>query len=141
MGADIEELLERPYWVIDILPMQVPADSPGRFFAVEQHVLASPRTEVLAEHKLSLLLKLYCYYDLRISSDYGETWVDDPDPGDITRAMERELYLLLPDEDVLITADPGDIYMTLYNATDDLLARGRQLATAEGLFVWQPPQG
>ncbi|MBQ9620911.1 MAG: hypothetical protein IJR41_03115 [Atopobiaceae bacterium] len=138
---DIEELLEKPYWVIDLLPKQVPADSPGRFFAVEQLLLAHPQVEALRARKLSVLLKLYCYHDLRISTDYGETWVDGPDPGDISRAMEKELYLLLPDEDVLITADPGDIYMTLYNATDDLLALIRQLATAEGLFVWQPPQG
>ena len=55
--------------------------------------------------------------------------------------MERELYLLLPDEDALITADPDDICMTLYNASDDLLALVRQLAASEGLFVWQPPQG
>ncbi len=138
---DIEELLEKPYWVIDLLPKQVPADSPGRFFAVEQHILASPWNEVLAERKLSLLLKLYCYHDLRISSDYGETWVDDPDPGELSSALDSELYLLLPDEDALITADPGDIYMTLYNASDDLLALVRQLAASEGLFVWQPPQG
>ena len=138
---DIEELLEKPYWVIDILPKQVPADSPGRFFAVEQHVLASPRNEVLAEHKLSLLLKLYCYYDLRISTDYGETWIENPDPGELSRASDSELYLLLPDEEALITADPGDIYMALYNPSDDLLALVRQLAESEGLFVWQPPQG
>lgn len=138
---DIEELLEKPYWVIDILPKQVPADSPGRFFAVEQFLLAHPQIETLGARKLSVLLKLYCYYDLRISTDYGETWVDDPDPGELSAASDSELYLLLPDEDALITADPGDIYMTLYNPSDDLLALVSQLATAEGLFVWQPPQG
>ena len=78
---DIEELLEKPYWVIDALPKQVPVGSPGRFFAVEQHLLAHPQVGSLGNRKLSVLLKLYCYYDLRISSDYGETWVDDPDPG------------------------------------------------------------
>ena len=30
----IEELLQKPYWVIDFLPQQVPADSAGQFFAV-----------------------------------------------------------------------------------------------------------
>ena len=115
--------------------------SPGRFFAVEQHLLAHPQVGSLGNRKLSVLLKLYCYYDLRISTDYGETWVGNPDPGDISRAMDKELYLLLPDEDALITADPDDICMTLYNASDDLLALVRQLAASEGLFVWQPPQG
>ncbi len=138
---DIEELLEKPYWVIDILPKQVPAESPGRFFAVERFLLAHPQVEELKARKLSVLLKLYCYYDLRISTDYGETWVGNPDPEELSRAAGSELYLLLPDEDALITADPGDIYMTLYNASDDLLALVHQLAASEGLFVWQPPQG
>ena len=137
---DIEELLEKPYWVIDILPKQVPADSPGRFFAVEQLLLAHPQVEALRARKLSVLLKLYCYHDLRISTDYGETWTENPDPGELSSALDSELYLLLPDEEALITADPGDIYMTLYNPSDDLLALVRQLAESEGLFVWQPPK-
>ena len=32
----VEELLQCPYWIIDILPSQVPADSPGQYFAVEK---------------------------------------------------------------------------------------------------------
>lgn len=43
MSATIEELLERPYWVIDILPWQVPADSPGKYFAVERYFLQEPQ--------------------------------------------------------------------------------------------------
>lgn len=35
----IEELLEKPYWIIDILPKQVPKDSPGQYFAVEDFFL------------------------------------------------------------------------------------------------------
>ena len=32
----IETLLNKPYWVIDILPEQVPEDSAGQYFAIEQ---------------------------------------------------------------------------------------------------------
>ena len=39
----IDDLLQTPYWIIDILPMQVPADSPGQFFAVERYYLAEER--------------------------------------------------------------------------------------------------
>ena len=31
----IEELLEKPYWIIDILPKRVPKDSPGQYFTIE----------------------------------------------------------------------------------------------------------
>ena len=33
MKKTIEELLQSPYWIIDILPSQVPKDSPGQYFA------------------------------------------------------------------------------------------------------------
>ena len=38
----IEELLNTPYWIIDILPYQVPKDSPGQYFAIEDYFLKEP---------------------------------------------------------------------------------------------------
>ena len=35
MNMTIDELLETPYWIIDILPKQVSKDNPGQYFAVE----------------------------------------------------------------------------------------------------------
>ena len=137
---DIEELLEKPYWVIDILPKQVPAESPGRFFDVERYLLEHPQVDALKARKLSVMLKLHCYYDLQISTDVCETWAENPSPEVLRAALDSYLYVLLPGEQALITVDPGDINMTLYNASEDLLALVRQLAAAEGLFVWQPPQ-
>ena len=43
----VERLLEAPYWVIDFLPKQVPQDSAGQFFAVEQYYLQEPQHERL----------------------------------------------------------------------------------------------
>ena len=33
-----EELLQSPYWIIDILPSQVPKDSPGQYFTIEEYL-------------------------------------------------------------------------------------------------------
>ena len=139
--SQIESLLEKPYWVIDVLPKQVPAGGAGQFFAVEQHWLAEPQRLELQRRKLAVLLKLNCYYDLRVSADACETWEENPGPEQLRKALESYLYVLLPAEEALVTADPGDIYMTLYNASEDLRALAGQLAASEGLFVWQPPQG
>ena len=38
----IETLLRKPYWVIDILPGQVPEDSAGQYFAIEKYYLRQP---------------------------------------------------------------------------------------------------
>ena len=38
----IETLLNKPYWVVDFLPEQVPEGSAGQFFAVEDYWLRKP---------------------------------------------------------------------------------------------------
>ena len=35
----LEEILEQSYYVMDILPMQVPADGGGQYFKVEKYYL------------------------------------------------------------------------------------------------------
>ena len=35
----LEEILEQSYYVMDILPMQVPADDGGQYFKVEKYYL------------------------------------------------------------------------------------------------------
>ena len=62
----IEELLQRPYWIIDILPRQVSADSPGQYFTVERYFRTVRRAEV-QRRKLFLLLKLNCYCSLTLA--------------------------------------------------------------------------
>ena len=47
----------------------------------------------------------------------------------------RYLTLLFPAEDVLVTLDGGDLYMTVYNPGEEFLKTVSALASAEGLFV------
>jgi L-rhamnose mutarotase len=63
----IEELLEQPYYIMDILPMQVPTDSGRQYFKVEQYYLN--HVERLSCQYADVLLKLNCYYDLVFSYD------------------------------------------------------------------------
>ena len=56
----IEELLQSPYWVIDFLPRQVPADSVGQFFAVERFFLQETRQTALRRSFADILLKVNC---------------------------------------------------------------------------------
>ena len=43
MKRTIDELLQIQYWIIDILPEQVPEDSTGQYFSVEKYYLAPER--------------------------------------------------------------------------------------------------
>ena len=53
----IEELLQTPYWIIDILPKQVPADSPEQCFAIEKYYLDKDRLAVIKEKHINVILK------------------------------------------------------------------------------------
>ena len=48
MKDKIEQLLQSPYYIIDILPMQVPKNSPGQYFAIERYYL---RDKVLKKNQ------------------------------------------------------------------------------------------
>ena len=64
MRKTIEELLQAPYWIVDILPAQVPADSPGQYFAVEKYFLQERQLAEIKQKHIQLILKLNCYRDL-----------------------------------------------------------------------------
>jgi hypothetical protein len=64
----IEELLQAPYWIIGILPMQVPKDSPGQYFVVEDYFLKEQLAEIKRKH-INVILKLNCYMDISIEEE------------------------------------------------------------------------
>ena len=140
----IEELLERPYCVVDILPMQVPAGGGGQYFRVEQYYLND--AERMVREYVDVLLKLNCYYDLAFSHD-AEHWLLNPEP-ELIREMvsgcfrgnraEAWLYVTLADDSVLLTLQRDTTHMTIYNTSDELLRLLSLLASAAGLFVWSP---
>ena len=139
-----ERLLQAPYWVIDFLPMQVPQGSRGQFFAVERHYLSGERHERLCRQFADVVLKINCYHDLTVNRG-GDIWVKNPEPATLVAWLDDALQhghlcALLDDGDAMITASGGDTHLTLHNASDGLIEQVRQLATASGLYLWQPAQ-
>ena len=129
----IDELLQKPYWIIDILPEQVPADSPGQYFAVEKYFLGKEQLDRIKQKHIDLILKLNCYR--RISIDEEEE--GNPSPERIANEMrERYLYIMLNDS--MILSEPDDTHMTVFNPDKETLELIRKLAAGEGLYVWQP---
>ena len=132
---DIDMFLNSPFWVIDFLPYQVPADGKGQFFTVEDYFLKFPQIESLHWQFLSVLLKLNCYYQIKVA--VGDQWIDNPDPELIQKQIGgRGLDVLI--KNTLIQYNRDDTHMTVYNPTEELLELLRILAQSEGLFVWKP---
>lgn len=133
MKMTVEELLETPYWIIDTLPKQVPADGPGQYFAVDSYFLEGSRMAEIKQKHINTVLKLNCYMD--ISIDDGATW--NPEPELLAEQMrERWFYIRLSDS--MILTEPDDTHMTIFNPDDNLLDLVKMIAGSEGLFVWQP---
>ena len=129
----IEELLKAPCWIIDILPMRVPKDSPGQFFAVEKYLLREREAAVRQKH-IDMILKLNCYLDVEIDGE------KNPAPARIAEIMTgRDTYILV--KDAMIVACPDDTHMTLFHPDEGLLALVKTLASGEGLFVWKGMDG
>ena len=138
-----EELLTRPYWVIDFLPEQVPEGSPGQFFAVEGWYLRQPAAGGLRRRFAEIRLKLNCYDELLAGSPEEDRLTENPAPEalvSLVLAEAQDLCFLLPGQNALITLNRGDTYMTVYNPGENLLRRLERLAAAEGLFLRQPGQ-
>ena len=126
----IEELLQAPYWIIDILPAQVPKDSPGQYFAIEDHFLKEQREEIKKKH-INVILKLNCYMDISVEEE------TNPAPDKVAAVM-RERYVYIMAGDAMILSEPDDTHMTVFHPDDRLLELLRSLSASEGLFVWKP---
>ena len=130
----IDELLQTPYWIVDILPGQVPKDSPGQYFSVEKYYLEKERLASIKQKHIDLVLKLNCYRDLYI---HGEKLIDPP-PEHIADEMKK-LTLFIMIGEAMILSEPDDTHMTVFNPDEELLDLITKIAAGEGLFVWKPP--
>ncbi len=69
MKNNVDELLQKPYRVIDILPEQVPRESKGQFFEIESYFLEKNNLTSIKQKHINMLLKLNCYYQVSIDGD------------------------------------------------------------------------
>lgn len=132
MDTDIEELLERPYWLIDIVPERIEAEK-GKEYALLQEYCRSSM-DLIRSRFISFLLKLNCYRDLKISWDYGKSFK----PLNVLPEIRvpGEIYVLI-DGRSLLTYDTEDTSMTLYCPDEKLLETAGKLALSEGFFLWK----
>ena len=139
------ELLEGPYWIVDILPEQVPAEAAGQYFAVERYFLQPERIVPLRRKYAELLLRLNCYDDMAVSFDACASWETNPDPESFAERVaglsgNEFLRAMFAELNTMIDYDHNDTYLTVYDPDSALIKKIRALAAAEGLFLWQPPQ-
>ena len=139
------ELLEGPYWIVDILPEQVGADAAGQYFAVERYFLQRSRIVPLRRKYAEFLLRLNCYVDMAVSFDSCMTWETNPDPETFAERLvglsgNEFLRAVFAGQNAMIDYDRNDTYLTVYDPGAALLDKLKALASGSGLFVWRAPQ-
>ena len=128
MSSKIEELMQKDFWIIDILPLQVPKDSRGQYFAIEEYYLNQKQFPAIKQKQINLVLKLNCYRDMFID---GEEIVN-PSPEHIADVMRTKYANIVIGETLI------DIHMTLYNPDVEMLRLIRKMTIGEGLYLWKP---
>ena len=135
----IDDYLEKTYWLIDILPKQVPANSRGQYFRIEKYWLGQPQFGCICRKFASLLMKLNCYYDVFVADAADAAPVGlQPETLEEMLTSGVAVYMLVEPGDAMIGFSGDDHYMTLYNPSSELLESVCSLASSEGLFVWKP---
>ncbi len=140
MMIDIEDFLSKPYWIIDILPKQVPANACGQYFTIEKHFLSSSWVEQIYRKFANMILKLNCYDDILLFKVSDESWGENPAPCDLERiVLERKpLFVVLKQSQTMLSITGDDHNMTLYGPNNETLSLINMIASSEGLYVWKP---
>lgn len=138
----LNDLLEKPYYVIDFLPRQVPRDGDGQFFRIENYLLNNYERYGLRDRFIRTILKLMCYY--RVTVHWGE-WLEQPAPEQIAEIVDTimenhsgYMNMLFPDKNALLVLEWDCLNLTLYNPDAELIALAEQAAQSEGLFCRKP---
>lgn len=143
--AKIDELIEKPCYLVDVFPYIVPETADRRYFAIEEYFQANRRE--WDEKFRRLLLKLYCYHDFWVS--FGKESAENPEPRLLAKWIqdcfagnwrERDyMNIILPDCSAMVILNGDDLYMSVYNPDEQLRALISQLAGAEGFFFYKAP--
>ena len=141
--SKIDELLEKPCYLIDIFPYTVPETADRRYFRVEEYFQKNRKE--WNEKFCRLLLKLYCYYDFWCSC--GEELAENPEPDVFAQWIlhcfegdwkERDyIKIIIHTCNAMVILNGDDLYISVYNPDRQLMELISQLASAEGFFFYK----
>lgn len=136
----VQELMNKPCWVLDMLPQRVEETADSHFFDVECYLLNREKRLEMKNRYVNILLKLMCYYRVFILWD---GWNKHPKPEDIEGAigtiMENcsgTLHVLFLREDALLIFAWDCLHLSLYNGLGTMLGLAEKIALSEGFFCW-----
>ena len=134
----VDKLLEKPCYLIDFLPRQVPKNCEGQFFEVEQYFLNHYSRYGWRDRFIRIILKVMCYYQISI---YWSEWIEQPTPEQVAEIMDTmmenhssNINILFSSKEVLIQFGGDCLNMSVYNPDEKMCVLFEQIAVSEGMF-------
>ena len=145
LDITVERLLEDDYWIIDILPSQIPIEKQAEYRALTDEYFESGKIAELHRRYADILTMINSRFKTAMLCMPEDEWTISPHNNDVKDAVihhtERGCVdLLLPEEETLISLQAEDLYITVYHPTEEILSLLRQAVSESGFYIWQTPQ-
>ncbi len=145
LDITVERLLEDDYWIIDILPYQIPIEKQAEYRALTDEYYESGKIAQLHQRYADILTMINSRFKTAMLCMPEDEWTISPDDVAVKDAVihhtERGCVdLLLPEEETLISLQAEDLYITVYHPTEEILSLLRQAVSESGFYIWQTPQ-
>ena len=145
LDITVERLLEDDYWIIDILPSQIPIEKQAEYRALTDEYFESGKVAQLHRRYADILTMINSRFKTAMLCMPEDEWTISPHNNDVKDAVihhtERGCVdLLLPEEETLISLQAKDLYITVYHPTDEIISLLRQAVSESGFYIWQTPQ-
>ncbi len=145
LDITVERLFEDDYWIIDILPSQIPIEKQAEYRALTDEYYESGKIAQLHRRYADILTMINSRFKTAMLCMPEDEWTISPDDVAVKDAVihhtERGCVdLLLPEEETLISLQAEDLYITVYHPTEEILSLLRQAVSESGFYIWQTPQ-
>ena len=145
LDITVERLLEDDYWIIDILPSQIPIEKQAEYRALTDEYFESGKVAQLHRRYADILTMINSRFKTAMLCMPEDEWTISPDDVAVKDAVihhtERGCVdLLLPEEETLISLQAEDLYITVYHPTEEILSLLQQAVSESGFYIWQTPQ-
>ena len=145
LDITVERLLEDDYWIIDILPSQIPIEKQAEYRALTDEYYESGKIAQLHQRYADILTMINSRFKTAMLCMPEDEWTISPCDIAVKDAVihhtERGCVdLLLPEEETLISLQAEDLYITVYHPTEEILSLLRQAVSESGFYIWQTPQ-
>ena len=145
LDITVERLLEDDYWIIDILPSQIPIEKQAEYRALTDEYYESGKIAQLHQRYADILTMINSRFKTAMLCMPEDEWTISPDDVAVKDAVihhtERGCVdLLLTEEETLISLQAEDLYITVYHPTDEIISLLRQAVSESGFYIWQTTQ-